>query len=73
MCTGRKRRMSDNRLGIGVRVMCVAVNHTIFPQVAKITFARSIVVTAWQIAAKLIDRDLKDQPGPLLRIRDRYN
>ena len=53
--------MTHNGLGVGVRVMRVAVYDAGFPQVAKAALAEAIVVTHWQITAKLVHGYLQDQ------------
>ena len=53
--------MTHNGLGVGMRVMRVAVYDAGFPQVAEAALAEAIVVPRWQITAKLVDGYLQNQ------------
>jgi len=61
VCACRERGVSDDGLGVRVRVMRVSVDDSRLPQVAKAAVTQAIVVAGRQVAAQLIDRDLQDQ------------
>jgi hypothetical protein len=65
---GRERRMADDGLRVGVRVVRIAVDDALLPEVAEAAFAETIVVTRRQVAAQLVDRDLQDQLRRILRV-----
>jgi hypothetical protein len=61
MRAGRERRVPDDGLGVGVRVMGIAIDDAVLPQVTKAAVPEPIVITRGQVAAQLVDRDLQDQ------------
>ncbi len=72
-----ERRVTDDRFGIGMRMMRIAIDNAIFPEIAKAAIAESIVVAGRQIATQLINGDLQYQfwpdavprIGTILRVR----
>ena len=53
--------MADDGLGVGVPVMGVLEDGALLVQVAEAALAEAIVDAARQVAAQLVDGDLKDQ------------
>jgi hypothetical protein len=49
-----------------MRVMGISEDRTLFVEIAKTTVPESVVVTIGHIRTQLIDRDLKNQSGPVL-------
>jgi hypothetical protein len=63
MGSGCKRRVSDDRFGIRVSVMGVEIDDTFIQKITKSPFAHAVEIAANEVAAKLVDSDLKDKPG----------
>ena len=61
MCASCERCMPNNGLRVGMRMMRVSVNDAVFPEVAKPALAKPIIVARRQIAAELVNSDLKNQ------------
>ena len=60
--------MTDDRLGICMRMVRVAINDAVLPEIAETAVAEAIVVTRGQVAAELVDGDLQDQFRRILSV-----
>ena len=61
--------MTDDRLGICMRMVRVAINDAVLEQVTKTTVTQAFVIPGRQIAAQLIDRKLENQPRRFGRLQ----
>ena len=68
MCAGCECRVADDRLCIRMRMIGVAIDNPVLPEVAKAAITKPVIVSRRQVAPKLIDSDLQNQLG--LRVRD---
>jgi hypothetical protein len=60
--------MSHNGFGIGVGVVRIAEDNSLFEEIAEAPVVHAIQKTGWQVSAQLINRYLKYQAG-FFRIR----
>ena len=63
MCAGSQSCVAYNRLSVRVRMVRIAVNDAVVEQKSKPTLPKLLVVARQQIAAQLVDSDLKYQAG----------
>jgi len=59
----RERRMTDDRFGVGMRMVCIAIKHARVQQHTQAAVTETVVVAHRQIRAHLVDSDLQHQPG----------
>jgi hypothetical protein len=63
MSAGGKCCVADNRFGIRVGVMGIEIDNAFIQKITEALFAHAVDIAANEIAAKLVDSDLKDKPG----------
>jgi len=67
MRTCCQRRMTNNGLCVGMRMVRVSVNDTFFQEVAKAAVTEPLVIAGRKVAAQLVHGNLQDQPWLILR------
>ena len=62
--TSGEGRVADGRLGIRMAVVRVGVVRALFEEVEEPPFGQALPIAHGEVSAKLVDRDLHDQPRP---------